>query len=158
MTFRAIHLLQASRWAATASLLMLVAGCGGGGPSGPTGTVSGTIKHKGAVLTEKVSITFLSADGPVATGMNDSTGHYSLEFNGATAIPVGKYKVSLTPFNPGDTLNQNPEQFFDKATMSVKLPQVAKSSVPSKYANPNTSGIVRDVAAGNNTVDIDLPD
>lgn len=136
-------------------------GCGGGG--GPAankavGTVSGTIKHKGQAAPENMLVTFLGGDGVTASGRTDGTGHYSLTFQKSPKIPVGSYKVALTPYNPGDSASADPKQFFDPATGMTRPPQVVKSSLPDKYSNPTTSGITREVNEGANTIDIDLPD
>lgn len=138
--------------------LLLLSGCGGGGRSGPSGTVSGTIKHKGETLTDKVTVTFLSAEGVAATGQTDSTGYYSLTYEKSPQIPVGSYKVAVTPFVAAFTAPQDPAMFFDPKTGATRPPEAPKTRLPSKYANPNTSKIVRDIAAGPNTIDINLPD
>jgi hypothetical protein len=135
-------------------------GCGGGGAQGPgagkeTGTVKGTVKIKGQPAPANTIITFLGGDGVAATGVVDGTGYYSLSFNKASGIPVGNYKVSLAPFNPGDAANADPAMFFD-AQGNTKPPVVEKSIVAAKYTNPTTSGITRDVQAGANTIDLDL--
>lgn len=142
-------------------LAVIVIGCAGGsvgpGAGKATGTVGGTIKQKGQVIPADTTVTFLGEDGVVATGKTDSTGHYSLKFNKSADIPIGNYKISLTPFNPGDSSAADPSQFFT-SDGKTKPPEVAKSSLPAKYSNPATSKIARDVTAGSNTIDIDLPD
>lgn len=139
-----------------------VAGCGGssGGPGAgkAKGTVSGTIKHKGEAVAQNTVITFLGGDGVVATGMTDGTGHYALKFDNSPKVPVGSYKVSFTPYNPGDARNVDPAQFFDKKTGKTKPPEVVKPKFDTKYTNPSTSGVTREVNEGNNEINIDLPD
>ncbi|HUQ70350.1 MAG TPA: hypothetical protein VM165_12545 [Planctomycetaceae bacterium] len=141
-----------------------LAGCGGGAQSsGPgagkeRGTASGTIKLKGQPIPANTTVTFLGGDGVAATGVTDGTGHYSLSFDKSANIPVGSYKISLTPFNPGDAAGADPAQFFDKTTGQSKPPVVEKGPLSDKYSNPSTSGITRDIKAGNNTIDIDLQD
>ncbi len=145
-------------------IITAIVGCSGGGAAtGPgagkaRGTVSGTIKHKGQPIAENTGVTFLGGDGVAATGMTDATGHYSLKFEKSTGIPVGSYKVSFTPYNPGDSGTADPAQFFDKKTGMTKPPEVVKSKFDSKYTNPTTSGVTRDVNAGNNEINIDLLD
>lgn len=144
----------------SALLLTVICGCGGD-DSGPgagkaRGTVQGTIKLKGQSIAENTVVTFLGSDGVAATGMTDATGHYTLKFNGSKEVPIGSYKVSLTPYNPGDSAAADPAQFFDKTTGMTKPPAVVKPSFDDKYTNPTTSGIMRDIDAGNNEINIDL--
>ena len=144
-----------------AILAVFSSGCSssvkGPGAGKETGTVSGTVKQKGQPVPANTTVTFLDSDGVTASGITDSTGHYSLSFNKSSSIPVGKYKVSFTPFNPGDAASADPSQFFTPDG-KTKPPQVEKSSLASKYSNPATSGVAREVKTGNNTIDIELPD
>lgn len=144
-------------------MITSIVGCSGSASTGPgagkaKGTVSGTIKHKGQPIAENTVVTFLGGDGVAATGMTDGTGHYSLKFEKSTGIPVGSYKVSFTSYNPGDSGTADPAQFFDKKTGMTKPPEVVKPKFDSKYTNPSTSGVTRDVNQGNNEINIDLPD
>ncbi len=120
--------------------------------------MSGTIKHKGEAIAENTVVTFLGDDGVAATGMTDGTGHYTLKFDKSPKIPVGSYKLSFTPYNPGDSVSADPAQFFDKKTGKTLPPVVVKPKFDTKYTNPSTSGVTRDVNEGNNEINIDLPD
>lgn len=156
-------MISARSFAAIALMFFTMAGCSGGGTSGPgagkaRGTVSGTIKHKGEAIAENTVVTFLGGDGVVATGMTDGTGHYTLKFEKSASIPIGSYKISFTPYNPGDSGSADPAQFFDQKTGMTKPPAVVKPKFDSKYTNPSTSGVTREVNEGNNEINIDLPD
>lgn len=147
-------------WATVGVAAIILGGCAG--PAGPgadkaKGTVSGTIKQKGQPVPANTTVTFLGDDGVAAIGTTDGTGHYELKYMNSAQIPVGSYKVSVTPYNPADSASADPAQFFDPVTGESRSPQV-ETTLPDKYFNPTTSGIVRDVTAGNNTIDIDLPD
>jgi hypothetical protein len=124
-------------------ILFLAAGCGGN----PLGTVkvSGTVSVDDQPM-EGVMVTFssLSGDGVTAVGTTGSDGSFTLTTTGADfgsgAIP-GQYApiFSKTVYNnpnagaaPSDDYLNNP---------GVSPPPVAVDLIPSKYANPATSGI-----------------
>ena len=76
-------------------------GCGGDGNAieGPTGTVSGKLLYKSKPVGEGYSVVFTedSERGFFASGTTDSEGKYVLKTPAADQMPVGTYKVSITP-------------------------------------------------------------
>jgi hypothetical protein len=123
-------------------LLLLMAcaaavGCGGGGDSAkqpPLGTVTGTVKLDGQPLPD-ANVEFRSDVGRPTMARTDASGSYVLQYGqGVKGAPVGKHTVKIsTKINPAN----------DSA-----------DKVPAKYNVK--SDLIREVKAGDNTIDFDL--
>lgn len=136
-----------------------MAGCGGGSklPSGATGTVRGRVTYNGSAVPEGCSVIFVrDEDGLMGVGKTDSNGDYLLRMRDGLKIVVGTYRVSVTPPNPAENLDQDK---IMELQMAGKLPDPAKiKEVPMRYRSPEGSTLVCDVQAGSNTFDIDMKD
>jgi len=132
-----------------------ITGCGAkGGLDLPTGTVSGTVTQGGKPVSDS-TITFFGEDfGDTATGVIQEDGTYTLKYQGGFSIPVGDYRVAITP--GGSSSNQPPQDPADlMKTVQVTAPQ--KNKVPNKYATPDSSGLIAVIKEGSNSsVDFDL--
>jgi hypothetical protein len=117
--------------------LVALPGCGGT----PEGTVQGKVTHKGAPLTAGV-VNFQSDKGHAATADLDSSGAFKL----SGAVPVGNYKVYVTPPTPKQlppgTPPEPPVQF----------------TLPPKLQDPAQTPITKEIKAGPNDLTIDLPE
>lgn len=140
-------------FSALAVATLLLGGCVQGGPSGPTGTVSGKVTVAGQSAPAGVSITFMSTGGPVATGQTEADGTYRLAVAGNPNVPATEYKVMATaPAAP-----EMSQAEIDKVMSGGSPPPAAPSAtIPAKYASTNTSGLSFTVKEGPNTIDIDL--
>ncbi|MFO0817152.1 MAG: hypothetical protein U1A77_04355 [Pirellulales bacterium] len=134
-------------------------GCGDGGP--PLSQVKGTVKYNGQPVDGAV-VTFQYENGQMAVGSTDASGVYTLVTNGNPGAPLGKALVGVTKTNSGvsgDATSMKPE---DMQKMQQKMMQqrnaAAKPSLPTKYQNPNSSGLTADVAAGTSEANFDLTD
>lgn len=129
-------------WFKASSLLIvssLLIGCGGGGPELPDiGTVEGVVTMDGTPL-PNVAVGFQpEAGGRGSIGKTDDQGHYVLSYDADNkGAIVGTHKVSVT------TPTEAPDPSGE-----------ANEPIPAKY-NSKTE-ISKDVAAGDNTIDIDL--
>lgn len=136
--------------AVTASLLLVVAGCGG--PS--VGDVSGTVKFKGAPIPNG-RITFYSQVGrKEAQGGRIQDGEYSV-----AGIAVGPAQVSVETFGSAaaDTGGKTPKD-IDISGFKGMVPSTGgkKVDIPARYAQPNTSKLEYEVKSGKQTHNLDL--
>lgn len=122
--------------------LGLLAGCGFA--PGPVATieevvpVSGTLTYQGKPL-EGYQVTFLPTDGRrVAVGVTDSAGHFTLGTNTLNdGAPPGSHKVSVVWAGPPSTDGA----VLDAPTQPPKPPV----QIPTKYGNPESSGLTQEV-------------
>jgi hypothetical protein len=140
-----------------------VLGCSDG-----TGSVSGTVKYKGAALGSG-TVVFVGPDGKLLGSAIGSNGEYSI-----SRLAAGKYKVTVETFPPpgaqpmrsiGGRDNLN---LADAMTKSLKakghvLPATATApgkyvKIPDRYKQAGNSGLSFEVNGGANTIDLNLVD
>lgn len=119
----------------------LLTGCGGGGPAKkPEGTVTGTLTSGGTPLPE-VMVNFQDpTSGSAAMAKTDATGKYTL--NGP--LVIGSYKVFITPAPLTST-----------GTPGGPAPTVTALTIPDKYKSLETTDLMAEVKAGDNTIPLD---
>lgn len=120
-----------------------MAGCGGGGgrqPTGPTGTVSGTVTFQGQPVTEGTVRLYNPSTAEESTGPLDSAGKFQL----SQPVPVGTYKVTVLPPKEPDP------------QIGVPYQPKEHKNIPQKYRSELTSDLTTDVKEGPNTVTVDL--
>jgi len=163
-----------------AAVMALLAGCSDDG-IGKRYSVTGTVNHAGKPVASG-KITFKPADdkakGSRGAYGDIKDGKYSL----TTSDPndgalVGKYQVSITDLQVDmNALKDETAEFAKKKkldippgmvdpVMAAKAAKAAakaadknKGGIPSKYANPASSGLNAEVKAQSNTFDFDLAD
>ncbi len=140
------------------SLAVLLSGCGGGSnlPEGETGTVSGKVTFQGQTSVPEGSVVLFmrDKDGLMATGKVGSDGAYSLTMREGSTVVTGKYRISVTPPNPTESMDQDE---IMKRQMEGTLPDpAAVKEVPEKYRSPESSPLNFEVKSGSNTFDIDM--
>jgi hypothetical protein len=110
--------------------------------SGPTGKAGGKISLKGGNLPEGTVVTFLSKEGYIASGNSGSDGSFKLTFEGGDSIPVGTYKVQLSPAaGAGGDVPSDP---------SKPIPETPPLPFPVKYTASSTSGLQFEIKEGEN--------
>lgn len=138
----------------------ILSGCNGGPRAGgPTGTVTGRVTIGGQPLEEQVVVTFLGQDGSPATALTAPDGRYELTIHTSRSIPVGHYKIGISPYDPTESAASapvDPRQVLDVKTGASTARTQWNSQVPAKYGNPATSGLEWDVKVGQNSIDIDI--
>ena len=117
-----------------------VIGCGPSGPP-PTAKVSGQVKLQGAPVTEG-EIYFIAAEkGYSASSPLDAEGKYKI----SAALPPAMYKIYFA----GPKMTKPP--------MPGEAPPETKPFVvPNQYLSESTSGLSKEIKAGENTFDVDL--
>ena len=125
-------------------------GCGGGA-SGPTGTVNGKLTLNGQPAPTGTVVSFSSQES-ARTGQVSSDGTFTV-----MQIPVGEYKVSVTPA-PQNTFSEDPKQAMLKAMENQQKGIVPEPSeqIPGKYQSIETSGISYEVKEGSNDFTLDM--
>lgn len=162
MPIRRLLARSCGLWALVAIAgLVFLAGCPGGGYSGPTGTVSGTVTLGGEPAPQGCTVGFVSDQGFTASGRVGAGGKYELSVAGkGNAIPVASYKVTVTPPAAGETSDQDYEKMMEESASGAEEPKAktepAEEVIPAKYASTATSGLSFDVQKGPNTIDIKL--
>lgn len=140
-------------------IVLTALGCGGGGstfPEGPTGTVTGTVKYKGAAVPEGSTVLFVQQDGGfIANGTTDASGNYHLLMKSTPNVLTGAYSIGVTP--PAVDLGLSDEEIMEKSAAGT-LPEPPKSPIPEKYLAAESSPLVFNVKEGENTIDLDLVD
>lgn len=124
--------------------LFFLAGCGGD-HARPVKTekVTGVVTVGGNPIQGAI-VGFHSEKVRVATGTTDAKGKFRLTTyqTGDGAVP-GTHKVSITySLDPEAVVSNDPE--------SLAKAVEAKNRIPAKYNNPETSGLSKEVKAGEN--------
>jgi hypothetical protein len=115
--------------------LLAVAGCGGPGPV----PVTGTVTYQGQPVAD-VNVTFLGADGLVATGSTDAQGQFANlrpHGSGEGALP-GEYRVTITPKS----------NVSDDPSGAISYEMVSRPPFPNKYLTLETTDLTATVATG----------
>jgi hypothetical protein len=114
-------------------------------PAGPKGTVTGTVKFDGKLITAG-TLLLDSGKGYIAGAVIKADGTFELKGADGNSVPAGTYKVSVTP-----------PPAAPPAAGATKMPEPAKiDGVPEKFYNPLTSGVTVEVKEGIQTMEIVL--
>lgn len=140
-----------------APLVVLVVGCGGK-PAGPKlYSVKGKVTLEGSPL-PNATVTFQPESGPIASGVTDVNGEFSLKTGAAEGAVAGTHRVAVVAMS-GEKIMENPTP-DDLAAMSLTgkpLPQ-PKSLIPERYSKFETSQLTATVSedASQNVVTLEL--
>lgn len=149
----------------TSLALVTVAGCGGDGPS--IAKVTGKVTLKGTPI-KGANVQFHPEKGPMAIGITDDQGNFTLTTNGRPGAPIGLNKVAISKAAPAPAAgamptNPTPEDMAKMAASAaqgggLKRSEPPKSEVPDKFSNPTTSNLTADVStnAADNTFEFNL--
>lgn len=138
---------------AVAVLSLLLAGCGT--KELPRGPVRGRITIGGQPVAG-ATVTFESKSVGVAqTATTNDDGRYEFESYNAAGLPAGSYKVSVSTgrfMQPGEEIPR-----LDPSKKITAPPKPKTTTMPDKYAKGESSGLIADVNAGQNSpFDFDL--
>jgi hypothetical protein len=138
--------------------MLLLAGCGSSSaiPAGPKGTVTGKVTLDGEAVPAGSTVMFLHEETSLgATGTTTGDGTYSLTMLEGDQLPVGSYKISVTPPDQGAVDSSNEEAYA--AAMEGGGEEVeASSTIPVKYHDTESSELTYTVTEGPNTHNIEL--
>ncbi|MBN8602080.1 MAG: hypothetical protein J0M26_13690 [Planctomycetes bacterium] len=133
--------------------LIATSGCGDGGPA--IAKVTGKVTVKGAAI-KGATVQFYPEKGPMAVGITDDQGNFTLTTNGRAGAPVGMNKVSISKPAAAATnsmpANPSPEDMAKMAAQAakggnLKRTEPPKSEIPEQYGNPETSKLTADVSS-----------
>ena len=123
---------------------IVFAGCGSGGV-GLVGA-KGKVLYKGQPVSG-ASVTFKPANGPLALGLTDANGEFTMSTGGRPGVVVGEHEVSITKVaaTPAAPTPMTPEDMRKMAMSGGSTSSAPKSEIPERYANPTTSKLVASV-------------
>jgi len=155
--------------------LCVIAGCSRTGPQFVP--ADGTLTFEGKPLSG-ATVTFVPEKGPVAMGITDSDGKFSLSSGSHRGIVVGQATVSITILPPTDEPEKEVEDFSkapqseeEAAEFRKKAAEMVKKNraeakkpkpkpkliIPEKFAKSETSGLSYPIKAnGDNHFKIEL--
>lgn len=135
--------MKSGAWAIAISMLMLVhLGCRG---TSMESEVSGTVTLDGKKLGPGTIVFAPVADGgKPATGSIESDGSYSMKTSRASGLAAGAYQVAVS-------IREMPQN-----VKRGDRPPLGKLLIPEKYEDYRSSGLKYDVAAGSNTINVEL--
>jgi predicted small lipoprotein YifL len=137
-------------WLSWMLLLSLsVAGCGGGGPKDKPKLVpaAGVARFKGQPV-KNAAINFYPEKGPVASGLTDESGAFTIKYNGQLGAVIGKNKVTVISTEQAGEI---PEASGDEMKYAVQ------NTFSKKYNDPATTDLIVDLPeAGNTELVLDL--
>ena len=142
------------------AVLPLCGGCGPGGYSGPTGTVSGTVTLNGEPVPAGCGVAFISDEGHTASGTVAAGGSYQLSAGGeGNEVPAANYRVCITPPAQADASGADYDKMMEAESAEgapEEATEAAVEVIPAKYQTTTTSELSFQVKAGSNTIDIPL--
>lgn len=139
-----------------ASLLMLVSGCGGA-PAGPQlYAVKGKVTVEGEPLAN-ATVTFQPESGPIATGVTNASGEFTLKTGTADGAVAGTHRVAVVATS-GEKIMENPSPDDLAALSTENKPTQPKSLIPERYSKFETSQLTATVTedGSKNVVTLEL--
>lgn len=130
--------------------MLFTLGCGGGAsgpklPEGPKGTAKAKVSYDGKPITVG-TLMLDSGKGYMAAAPVSSDGTFALKGPSGGEIPVGTYKVGITP----------PPAPAPPAGSTQMAPPPSIEGLPEKFYNPQSSGVEVEIKAGKQDVEIIL--
>ncbi len=135
---------------ATMPLVLGFAGCGGDGPK--LAKVTGKVTYKGQPL-KSANIKFYPPSGPIAVGITDDNGMFSMNTNGRAGASLGMNRVAITKMTAGTagaqpTTTMSPDDMKNMAKSNIKKENTGpKSEIPEKYGDADSGLLSADVSA-----------
>lgn len=131
------------------ALGVAVVGCGGDGPE--LARVKGKVTYNGQPVAG-ATVTFMPTTGPLATGVTDSSGEFTLTTTGKPGAVLGKHRVGITKMaaaGEGGAAGMTPDDMKKMQMEQMKGggDETVKSEIPEKYADPKSSGLEATVSS-----------
>jgi hypothetical protein len=132
------------------TVFLFVSGCGSDGLK--LAKATGKVTLNGNPI-GGANVTFMFEDGNLSTGITDNDGKFILVTGGREGAFIGKARVTVTKFNPGNASavpqNAKPEDMFKN--FDAKNPEAMKkqnkpaNELPHRYSMPDSSGLTAEV-------------
>jgi hypothetical protein len=131
------------RWLLVLTIVLagLATGCSGGGKAVTLAPVSGTVTLAGRPLTAG-HVTFESAEGFAGSAPLDASGAFQMRCQHGDGMPVGQYRVSISPPS--------------RDPLDPTAPKQPPATIPFKYHIATTSGLEAEVRPGGGPYQFDL--
>mgnify|MGYP001333918369 CR=1 FL=1 len=126
-----------------AGILFGCFGCGQSSDLPEIASAKGVVKFKGKPLPQ-ANILFIPDSGPVASGVTDEQGNFTLMTQGHRGAKIGNHRVTIQAIVLKDGVKGtavDPESGAERSVETVSV-------VPEKYGNPYQSGLTATVASG----------
>lgn len=142
-----------------AGLLVSVIGCGGA-PAGPKlYAVKGKVTVEGQPL-PNATVTFQPESGPVATGVTNASGEFTLKTGTSEGAVAGTHRVAIVATSGErvmDNPNPTPDDLAALSSSNKPLPE-PKSLIPERYSKFETSQLTATVSENpsQNEIALDL--
>ena len=139
-------------------------GCSGSGLD--LGEVKGKVTYNSAPVADAV-VTFAPTEGPIATGITDANGEFTLTTGGEPGAVIGDHTVSIAKAATsaeGVTEEMTEEDYQKMMSKSgdslADVTGEEKDGIPGKYSVPETSGLTKTVSsnASENECNFELTD
>jgi len=112
--------------------------------------VKGHVTYKGAPL-KGASVKFYPKEGPIAIGMTDDEGNFTLTTNGRAGATIGTHKVAITKMSSDAAqavpANPSPEDMMKMQKSQMGKSTGPKSEIPESYGSPESSQLTAEVTA-----------
>jgi hypothetical protein len=130
--------------------ILLASSLGCGRTASPWGSVTGTIAHKGKPVDAAI-VLFSNRDAGVEiTAETDARGHFTMRTDRIAGLPIGTYKVVVTPKPVGLPTPQDGMMFKEPAPLPVS------SAIPAAYRDVKTTRLTAAVQTGQNEFQYNL--
>ncbi len=124
-----------------------LAGCGGGAGDAPElAPASGTVLYNDKPISG-ATVTFIIEGKPLATGLTNAEGKFTITTGGRPGAPVGSAKVSIAKASAAavDMSAMKPEDMAKMAQENRGAMPTPKSEIPLKFGDPVKGGLVATV-------------
>lgn len=126
-----------------AGILFGCLGCGQSGDLPEIAPARGVVTFKGKPLAQ-ANVTFIPDSGPIASGVTDEQGNFTLTTQGRSGARIGNHRVTIqaSVVKAGENAPAvDPETGSERSVETVSI-------IPEKYGNPYQSGLTATVASG----------
>ena len=131
-------------------LALALAGCSDGGKDVKLADAGGTVTFKGAPLAD-ATVTFIPENGPIAMGVTDLSGKFTLSTGSRSGVAVGNCNVTVTALSGGAAkgspdaakltgpVNSKEAGLARQAEMMKMQQKIAESGAPAEEAMGTSS-------------------
>lgn len=145
-----IHNRRIARYVILAAIALTWAGCGSSGPK--YWPISGRVTFQGKPVTKaSIRLTNVKTGIDVLATLN-ADGTYEILSGKKTGLPEATYQVSIVP----DVDISNFKQTETGLLVAVGPPPPPPQNIPTRYQEPNTSGLTLTVKPESNAFDVDM--